>query len=68
MRSTTHWSTTTTLLTLVRSCVKHTSRPNAVGASSQDAHHVADASSTDVDRTLDLSLIHISEPTRLDVI
>eukprot|EP00975_Prorocentrum_lima_P047151 9858629-Prorocentrum_lima.AAC.1 len=49
MRSTTHWSTTTIPLTLVRSYMKHTFRPNVVGASTQDAQHVADA--TDADRT-----------------
>eukprot|EP00975_Prorocentrum_lima_P064635 12898757-Prorocentrum_lima.AAC.1 len=56
MRSTMHLSTTTTLSTLAKGYVKHTSKPNVVGASSQGAQHVADASSTDFDRMLDAFL------------
>eukprot|EP00975_Prorocentrum_lima_P027309 5740107-Prorocentrum_lima.AAC.1 len=41
-----------TIVTALRSasvCVKHTLKPNVVGASSQDDQHAADASTTDAD-------------------
>eukprot|EP00975_Prorocentrum_lima_P027424 5762775-Prorocentrum_lima.AAC.1 len=41
------------LSTRVHFCVKHTSRPNADGASSQDDQHVADASTRDVNQAID---------------